>query len=301
MAQARGKRASTGNKLVIVESPAKAKTIGGYLGAGYTVEASIGHIRDLPRNAADVPAAYKGQPWARLGVNTDADFEPLYVISPDRKQQVSKLKALVKDADEVYLATDEDREGEAIAWHLAQTLKPTVPVRRMVFHEITPAAIARAVSEPRDIDAYAGGRPGDPADPGPALRLRGLPGAVEEGAAEAVGRPGAVGGDPDRGRAGAAADGLPHRQLLGHRGHLRAGRPQAQRPGRPSGPPWSPSATSGSPPAGTSTRPPDVPPRRCCTWTRPARAAWPPGWPTPSSRSPGSRRSRTGAGRTRRS
>ncbi|MDQ2836287.1 MAG: type I DNA topoisomerase [Actinomycetota bacterium] len=154
MAQARGKKAATGNKLVIVESPAKAKTIGGYLGAGYTVEASIGHIRDLPRNAADVPAAYKGQPWARLGVNTEADFEPLYVISPDRKQQVSKLKALVKDADEVFLATDEDREGEAIAWHLAQTLKPTVPVRRMVFHEITPAAIARAVAEPRDIDAH---------------------------------------------------------------------------------------------------------------------------------------------------
>jgi len=154
VAQARGKKAGTGNKLVIVESPAKAKTIGGYLGAGYTVEASIGHIRDLPRNAADVPAAYKGQPWARLGVNTEADFEPLYVVSPDRKSQVSKLKALVKDADEVYLATDEDREGEAIAWHLVQTLKPTVPVRRMVFHEITPAAIARAVSEPREIDAH---------------------------------------------------------------------------------------------------------------------------------------------------
>jgi DNA topoisomerase-1 len=153
VAQGRGTKASTGTKLVIVESPAKAKTIGGYLGSGYTVEASIGHIRDLPRNAADVPAAYKSEPWARLGVNTEADFEPLYVISPDRKQQVSKLKALVKNADEVYLATDEDREGEAIAWHLAQTLKPTVPVRRMVFHEITPAAIARAVAEPRDIDS----------------------------------------------------------------------------------------------------------------------------------------------------
>ncbi|MDQ1730340.1 MAG: topoisomerase, partial [Pseudonocardiales bacterium] len=148
------KRTQTGNKLVIVESPAKAKTIGGYLGAGYTVEASIGHIRDLPRNAADVPAAYKGQPWARLGVNTEDNFEPLYVVSPDRKQQVSKLKALVKDADEVYLATDEDREGEAIAWHLVQTLKPSVPVRRMVFHEITPQAIARAVAEPREIDAH---------------------------------------------------------------------------------------------------------------------------------------------------
>ncbi|MCW2541619.1 MAG: topA, partial [Frankiales bacterium] len=142
-----------GNKLVIVESPAKAKTIGGYLGPGYTVEASIGHIRELPPNAAAVPAQYKGLPWARLGVDTDNDFEPLYVISADRKQQVTKLKALMKNADEVYLATDEDREGEAIAWHLVETLKPTVPVRRMVFHEITPEAIARAVAEPRDIDA----------------------------------------------------------------------------------------------------------------------------------------------------
>jgi DNA topoisomerase-1 len=148
----KGAKTSTGTKLVIVESPAKAKTIGGYLGQGYTVEASIGHIRDLPRNAADVPAKYKGQPWARLGVDTEHDFEPLYVVSPDRKQQVSKLKALVKDSDEVYLATDEDREGEAIAWHLVQTLDPKVPVRRMVFHEITPQAIAAAVDSPRDID-----------------------------------------------------------------------------------------------------------------------------------------------------
>jgi DNA topoisomerase-1 len=149
---AKGAKAATGNKLVIVESPAKAKTIGGYLGAGYTVEASIGHIRELPPNAASVPAEYKGLPWARLGVDTDNDFEPIYVISSDRKQQVSKLRALIKDADELYLATDEDREGEAIAWHLVETLKPKIPVRRMVFHEITPDAIARAVAEPRDID-----------------------------------------------------------------------------------------------------------------------------------------------------
>jgi DNA topoisomerase-1 len=149
-----GKGAKTGTKLVIVESPAKAKTISGYLGAGYVVEASIGHIRDLPRNAADVPAKYKGESWARLGVNTDNDFEPLYVISPDRKAQVSKLRALVKDADELYLATDEDREGEAIAWHLVQTLDPRVPVRRMVFHEITPSAIAAAVAAPREIDEH---------------------------------------------------------------------------------------------------------------------------------------------------
>ncbi|MEP6599397.1 MAG: type I DNA topoisomerase [Actinomycetota bacterium] len=147
------RKAAGGTKLVIVESPAKAKTIGRYLGSGYTVEASIGHIRDLPRNAADVPAKYKGESWARLGVDTDHDFEPLYVISPDRKQQVSKLRALVKDADELYLATDEDREGEAIAWHLVQTLQPKVPVRRMVFHEITAQAIANAVASPREIDA----------------------------------------------------------------------------------------------------------------------------------------------------
>jgi DNA topoisomerase-1 len=147
------KGAKAGTKLVIVESSTKAKMIGGFLGSGYVVEASIGHIRELPPNAAAVPAQYKGQPWARLGVDVDHDFEPLYVISADRKQQVSKLKSLVKDADEVYLATDEDREGEAIAWHLVETLKPKVPVRRMVFHEITPSAIAAAVASPREIDA----------------------------------------------------------------------------------------------------------------------------------------------------
>jgi DNA topoisomerase-1 len=146
------KGAKTGTKLVIVESPAKAKTIGGYLGNGYVVEASIGHIRELPRNAAAVPAKYKGLPWASLGVDVDNGFETLYVVSPDRKDQVNKLKSLVKDADELYLATDEDREGEAIAWHLVETLQPKVPVRRMVFHEITPSAIAAAVADPRDID-----------------------------------------------------------------------------------------------------------------------------------------------------
>ena len=140
------------SKLVIVESPAKAKTIARYLGDGYVVESSIGHIRDLPRNAADVPASHKGQPWARLGVDVDHGFAPLYVVSADKRQQVAKLRALLKDADELYLATDEDREGEAIAWHLLETLKPTVPVRRMVFHEITPGAIAAAVANPRMLD-----------------------------------------------------------------------------------------------------------------------------------------------------
>ena len=145
-------KAKAGTKLVIVESPAKAKTIGGYLGSDYVVEASIGHIRELPPNAASVPAQYKGLPWASLGVDVDNDFEALYVVSADRKQQVSKLKALVKDAAELYLATDEDREGEAIAWHLVEELKPKVPVRRMVFHEITPSAIAASVANPREID-----------------------------------------------------------------------------------------------------------------------------------------------------
>ncbi len=152
-ARRRTAAAGGGRPLVIVESPTKAGKIAGYLGNGYVVEASVGHIRDLPRNAADVPAEHKGASWARLGVDVDNGFEPLYVVSPDRKQQVSRLKQLVKDASEVYLATDEDREGEAIAWHLVDTLKPRVPVRRMVFHEITPEAIARAVANPRELDA----------------------------------------------------------------------------------------------------------------------------------------------------
>ncbi|MEW9532409.1 type I DNA topoisomerase [Microbispora sp. NPDC049125] len=141
-----------GTRLVIVESPAKAKTIAGYLGRGYIVESSIGHIRDLPEKADDIPEKYKGETWARLGVNVDNEFEPLYVVNPDKKSQVSKLKQLLKDADELYLATDEDREGEAIAWHLREVLKPKIPVHRMVFHEITPHAIRDAVSNPRDLN-----------------------------------------------------------------------------------------------------------------------------------------------------
>ncbi len=137
---------------MIVESPTKARTIGGYLGKDYVVESSIGHIRDMPGSAADIPDKLKKEPWARLGVNVDADFEPLYVVNADKRQQVSKLKQLLKDADELLLATDEDREGEAIAWHLIEELKPKVPTKRMVFHEITPEAIAAAVASPRDID-----------------------------------------------------------------------------------------------------------------------------------------------------
>jgi DNA topoisomerase-1 len=147
-----GAGSSGGRRLVIVESPSKARTIAGYLGDGYVVESSIGHIRDMPDRAAEIPLKYRKEPWARLGVNVDADFEPLYVVNSDKKQQVSKLKSLLKDADELLLATDEDREGEAIAWHLQEELKPTIPVHRMVFHEITPEAIARAVASPRDVD-----------------------------------------------------------------------------------------------------------------------------------------------------
>ena len=139
-------------RLVIVESPTKARKIAGYLGSNYIVESSRGHIRDLPRAAADVPAKYKSEPWARLGVDVEHDFEPLYIISPDKKSTVTELKGLLKDVDELYLATDGDREGEAIAWHLLETLKPRIPVKRMVFHEITESAIRAAAEDPRDLD-----------------------------------------------------------------------------------------------------------------------------------------------------
>jgi DNA topoisomerase-1 len=139
-------------RLVIVESPSKAKTIAGYLGPDYFVEASFGHVRDLPKNAADVPAKYKKESWARLGVDVDNGFNALYVVSTDRKAQIAKLIKLSKEVDEILLATDEDREGEAIAWHLVETIKPTVPVKRMVFHEITKPAIQAAVANPREID-----------------------------------------------------------------------------------------------------------------------------------------------------
>ncbi len=137
---------------MIVESPAKARTIAGFLGSDYVVESSIGHIRDLPRSAAEVPAEVKGEPWARLGIDVDHEFKPLYIVPREKKEQVAKLRRLVKGASEVYLATDEDREGEAIAWHLREVLDPKVPVRRMVFHEITRPAIARAIAEPRELD-----------------------------------------------------------------------------------------------------------------------------------------------------
>jgi DNA topoisomerase-1 len=138
--------------LVIVESPTKARTIRGFLPKEFRVEASMGHVRDLPNNASEIPAAHKGEKWANLGVNTAKDFEPLYVVPKDKKKVVKELKDALKGADQLLLATDEDREGESISWHLAQLLDPKVPVKRMVFHEITKEAISQALENPRELD-----------------------------------------------------------------------------------------------------------------------------------------------------
>ncbi|MGD2051675.1 MAG: toprim domain-containing protein, partial [Acidimicrobiia bacterium] len=140
-------------KLVIVESPAKARTIARFLGDDFIVESSIGHIRDIPSKVGEVPERLKER-WrsSRFGIDIDGGFTPLYIVTPDSRKQVTKLKAALKQADELYLATDEDREGEAIAWHLLEELRPKVPVRRMVFHEITAPAIREAVAHPRDLD-----------------------------------------------------------------------------------------------------------------------------------------------------
>jgi DNA topoisomerase-1 len=148
------KKAAVDNRksLVIVESPAKARTISKFLGDGYVVEASIGHVRDLPQGTKEVPEEFKREGWAYLGVNVEDDFKPVYIVPASKKQQVSKLKGLLREAKEVYLATDEDREGEAISWHLSEVLQPKVPVRRLVFHEITKTAIEEALEHPRAID-----------------------------------------------------------------------------------------------------------------------------------------------------
>ncbi|MCC7335079.1 MAG: type I DNA topoisomerase [Pirellulaceae bacterium] len=143
---------SKDKSLVIVESPAKARTISKFLGKDFVVEASIGHIRDLPSGRKEIPEKYKSEEWAYLGVNVDDEFQPVYIVPPEKKKQVTKLKALLKDAKDLYLATDEDREGEAISWHLREVLNPKVPVHRLVFHEITKEAIQSALASPRKID-----------------------------------------------------------------------------------------------------------------------------------------------------
>ncbi len=138
--------------LVVVESPAKAKTLARFLGSEYRVEASYGHIRDLPGSASQIPARHKGEPWARLGVNVDHKFDPIYVISADRKKHIQTLKKALVGADELILATDEDREGESIGWHIVEVLKPKVPVKRIAFHEITEDAVREALENPRELD-----------------------------------------------------------------------------------------------------------------------------------------------------
>src|SRR5512136_2428618 len=138
--------------LVIVESPAKAKTLSRFLGARYRVEASFGHVRDLPESAREVPDAIRKKPWGRLGVDTEGEFTPYYVIPSDKRRHVQSLRTALKDASEVLLATDPDREGESISWHLLQVLKPKVPVRRIVFHEITEEAVREALQSPQQVD-----------------------------------------------------------------------------------------------------------------------------------------------------
>ena len=192
-------------RLVIVESPAKAKTIAGYLGDDFVVESSVGHIRDLPERAADIPAEYKKEKWARLGVNVEDDFRPLYVVDPDKKKKVSELKKLLKDADELLLATDEDREGEAIAWHLFEVLKPEGAGQADGLprdHEGRDRPRARGDARHR---RAARRRAGDAPHPRPPLRLRDLARPLEEDHARPFGRSRAVGRDAARRRARARA------------------------------------------------------------------------------------------------
>ena len=186
-------------RLVIVESPTKATKIAGYLGDGYMVESSRGHIRDLPTGAAEVPARYKGLKWARTGVNIDDNFAPLYVVAADKKATLRELKQKLKAADELLLATDGDREGEAIAWHLMEELKPKVPAHRMVFHEITPSAIAEAVANPRPLDT-------DLVDAQETRRIL-----------DRLYGPGAVRGHPPRRRPGTGTHRVRARRILGPR------------------------------------------------------------------------------------
>ena len=139
-------------KLVIVESPAKAATIKRFLGRDYEVAASFGHIRDLPRSAREIPARLRSKPWGRLGVDVEGDFEPVYVIPAESKKHITALRKKARGAEELILATDEDREGESISWHLLKVLKPNVPVQRIAFHEITRAAVRAALAQPRGVD-----------------------------------------------------------------------------------------------------------------------------------------------------
>ena len=248
----------------------------------FIVDSSIGHIRDLPRGADEVPEAYKKESWARLGVDVDNGFKPLYVVSQSKKSVVTNLKRLLKGADELYLATDEDREGESIAWHLlggavadgagqAHGLPRDHPDR----HRPGGGGMARSGPPP-------GRRPGGPANPRPALRLRGLAGAVAQGHAQALGRPGAERGHPHGGRARAGPHEVPVRHLVGRGGHVHQRRPT---PRRPSAPPWCRWPARRWPPARTSTTTASRPASRpCACWAKRRPPRWPPPWPVRPSR-----------------
>ena len=204
--------------LVIVESPAKAKTLARFLGNQYRIEASYGHVRDLPEKASEVPPEIRKLPWGRLGVDVDGDFKPHYVVPADKKKQVQALKAALKDASELFLATDPDREGESISWHLREILKPKVPVRRIVFHEITEEAVREALAVGARPRREPGEGAGEPPHPGPALRLHAVAGALEEGGDGPERGPRPERGGAPAGRARGSAPGVPHQRLLGHRG-----------------------------------------------------------------------------------
>ena len=193
-------------RLVVVESPTKARTIRAFLPEdGFRVEASMGHIRDLPASADQIPSEYKDEDWARLGVKVTNGFEPLYIVPPDKRDVVRDLRRALADADVLYIATDEDREGESIGWHLVNTLDPSVPVERMVFHEITEDAIRRALEETRDIDEHL-------VEAQQTRRILDFALALAQDQAEAVGR--------SRAKRGGAAPGAPgsgaHHVCAGH-------------------------------------------------------------------------------------
>ena len=267
------------------------------------VESSVGHIRDMPDRAAEIPAKYRGEPWARLGVNVDDDFEPLYVVHSDKRQQVAKLKNLLKDADELLLATDEDREGEAIAWHLLEELKPKVPHSRMVFHEITPEAIARAIANPREVDeglvdAYQARRVLDRLygyEVSPVLWKKVMP-RLSAGRVQSVATRLVV----DRERERIAFRAASYADLEAEFATAEHGNPTPTSR-RASPPAWSASTAAGWPRAVTSPPPASCAARTSCTWTRRLPPPWPGGWRGPASRWPAWSASPTGARRTRRS
>ena len=207
--------------LVIVESPAKARKIGGYLGKDYDVRASMGHVRDLPEDASEIPEEIKKEPWSRLGVNPNDRFTPVYVINPDKKKVITELKTLLKGADELILATDEDREGESIGWHLADILQPKVPVKRMVFSEITKKAIVEAIESHPRTGHEPGPGPGDPPGPRPAVWLHAQPAAVEKDPPRPLRRARAKRRRAGSGAARAGTAGVPERHVLGSEGATR--------------------------------------------------------------------------------